>query len=43
MRVVSCKKQAKEGSLEGSIKLEGKKAGSSSAIGLLVSSYTMFL
>lgn len=39
MRIVSCPKWAKKGGLEGSIKLEGNKASSSSAIGLLVSSY----
>lgn len=43
MRIVGCKKRAEDGGLEGSMKLEGNKAGSFSAIGLLVSSYIMFL
>jgi len=43
MRIVSCKKPAKEGELERSIRLELKKAGSSSATDLLVSSYIILL
>lgn len=43
MSVISCKKQAKEGGLERPVNLDGNKAGCSSATGLLVSSYIMFL